>query len=48
MFKIIHFTGATAWGYYVLIDQPYMPFFLGGKGDLLNMWDGYPYPKHAY
>ena len=48
MFKIIHFTGATIWGYYVLIDQPYFPIFLGGKGDLIHMFEGYPYPKHAY
>ena len=48
MFKIIHFSFASAWGFYVLHDQPYMPTFLGGHGDLLNMWIGYPYPKHAY
>lgn len=48
MFKIIHFTGATVWGFYVLIDQPYFPKFLGGHGDLINMFDDYPYADHAY
>jgi hypothetical protein len=48
MFKIIHFTGATVWGYYVLIDQPYFPKFLGGHGDLIHTFDGYPYQTHAY
>lgn len=47
MFKIIHFTGSVAWAYCVLIDQPYFPKFLGGTGDLIHMFEGYPYPKHA-
>jgi hypothetical protein len=43
IFKIFYFAGATGWGFYVLIDQPYMPPSLGGKGDFLTNWKDFPY-----
>ena len=37
----------SAFGYYVLKDQYYMPTFLGGSGDYLLCYKEAPYPKHA-
>jgi hypothetical protein len=31
--KFIYFIGSSAWGYYVLKDEPYLPWQLGGSGD---------------
>lgn len=47
MFKSIYFVFATAWGYYVLKDQFYMPKSLGGNGDFMDSFRGFPYEKHA-
>lgn len=45
LYKIIYFSFATAWGYYVLRDEPYLPKWLLGKGDLSKLHEGYPHLK---
>ena len=48
MYKFFYFAAATYWGYYVLVDEYYMPKWLGGKGDFTTSFKEYPYAKHAY
>lgn len=43
IFKIFYFCGATFWGFYCLLDQPYMPPSMGGSGDFLTVWKDFPY-----
>ena len=31
--KLLYYVFSVAWGYYVMIDQEYFPWGLGGKGD---------------
>jgi hypothetical protein len=47
LFRAIYYLVAIIWGYRVLINQPYMPRALGGKGDFCLIWDNYPYQEHA-
>jgi len=47
LFRLFYFLGAIIWGYRVLINQPYMPRALGGKGDFVLAWDNFPYQQHA-
>ena len=46
IFKIFYFTIATFWGFYVLLDQHFMPPSLGGNGVFKNAWLDYPYQEH--
>lgn len=46
MFRFVYFSCAVAWGFKVLINEPYMPKALGGSGDLSLMWVGFPYSYH--
>lgn len=45
--RFIYFTFATTWGYMVLHDKPYFPWYLGGKGDfkLALSAEYIPWPK---
>ena len=47
IFRMFYFLGAIMWGFRVLINQPYMPRALGGKGDFGLIWVNYPYQEHA-
>ena len=47
IYKTFYFMWATAWGYYVLKDQYYFPWYLGGSGDAMRGFEEHPYPKHA-
>mmetsp|Transcript_27664 Transcript_27664/g.41948 ORF Transcript_27664/g.41948 Transcript_27664/m.41948 type:complete len:327 (-) Transcript_27664:120-1100(-) len=47
IYKFLYFLGASAWGYYVLKDQYYLPPTLGGKGVLMDGFKEFPYSKHA-
>lgn len=46
-YKSLYFIVAVAWGYYIIINEPYFPRSLGGKGDFSKSFDGYPYTKHS-
>tara|TARA_B110000503_G_scaffold24651_1_gene38931 strand:+ start:212 stop:694 length:483 start_codon:yes stop_codon:yes gene_type:complete len=37
----------SAFGYFVLKDEPYMPWGLGGRGDFSKSLANHPYPKHS-
>lgn len=37
----------STFGYYVLKDEPYMPWGLGGNGDYSKVFANHPYPKHS-
>ena len=38
---------STAFGYYVLKDEYFMPKALGGAGDYALVFKEHPYPKHV-
>ena len=40
-------TSASAFGYYILKDQDYMPKMLGGSGTYMNCFKGGPYINHT-
>jgi hypothetical protein len=46
-YRAIYYLVAIIWGYRVLINAPYMPRALGGKGDFGLVWDNYPYQEHV-
>lgn len=37
-YRVVYFSFAVAWGFYVLIDNPCMPPCMGGTGSLTLMW----------
>ena len=43
IYRIFYFFFSVVWGFNVLIDQPYMPPSMGGKGSLSLMWKDFPY-----
>ena len=47
--RFFYFIGATYWGYQVLKDKPYLPWYLGGSGDYaLALSPEYiPFAKHT-
>lgn len=48
IYNFIYFISATSWGYYILKDEEYLPWSLGGKGDFkLAFTDkNWNYPTH--
>jgi hypothetical protein len=48
MYKALYFLFATGWGYYVLKDQYYLPWYLGGSGDENRGFEEHPYPVHCH
>jgi ceramide synthetase len=45
VFKGMYYVFASAFGYYTVRNEGFLPPFLGGKGDSSNMFQGYPYQK---
>ena len=45
LYKMCYFIFASAWGYMIMLDQPYFPKVMGGNGVFDKGWDGYPYQK---
>lgn len=44
-FKLLYFVCATAFGFYVLLDAPWMPSSLGGRGTKASVFEDYPFSK---
>ena len=42
LFKAFYFITVSIWGYSILKDEPYLPKWLLGHGDLANMHADYP------
>jgi hypothetical protein len=47
LYKAFYFMFATAWGYYVLKDEYYLPPSLGGRGLMVRSFEEHPFAKHA-
>ena len=47
IYKFIYFCAATIWGYQVLKNTEYLPWYMGGSGDFARLFDGYPYMEHT-
>ena len=43
LYKTLYFISSTIWGYSVLKNQPWFPTYLGGTGDIVDTFKGYPY-----
>lgn len=43
IYKFIYFCSVSIWGYMIMKDEPWMPTYLGGKGDIANAFKDYPY-----
>jgi len=41
--KCVFYIGAVVWGFYIFLDQPFMPKLLGGSGDYNNGFNDFPY-----
>ena len=46
-YKTCYFVFSVTWGYYVLKDTTYLPWSLGGKGDIKRCWDDHVAPAHV-
>merc|ERR1711967_60473 len=45
--RVLYFLGATLWGYYVLKDEYWLPWELGGKGvSYREAFKEFPYGNH--
>ena len=47
IYNLIFYTFTTAWGYHILKDTDYMPWAIGGTGDIANWSKDFPYQKHT-
>ncbi|MEY3084989.1 MAG: hypothetical protein RL037_1169 [Bacteroidota bacterium] len=43
VFKMVFYTLSSGWGYLLYRDSEMMPSWLGGDGDVLNLFKNYPY-----
>ncbi len=43
VFKMFFYTISSAWGYLLFRDSDMMPSWLGGEGNVLNLFKNYPY-----
>ena len=43
LYKVSYFLSSTLWGYSILRDRPWFPACLGGSGDIVDTFRGYPY-----
>ena len=43
VFKMVFYTLSSVWGYLLYRDSEMMPSWLGGDGDVLNLFKSYPY-----
>jgi hypothetical protein len=48
IYKCLYFAVATAWGIFLIKDQPYLPTFLGGPGEFEKLNDNYPSYHFSY
>jgi len=44
IYKVFYFIFAVSWAYYLLKDEDYLPWSLGGSGDFTKCWDGMELP----